>query len=74
MYLMYTVYIIKHRGSMKKHIEIDDDLVDMIQDYANRNTNGNFTKGLDILCRGALLSDEFNFVLGKKDNRDKGVE
>ena len=41
---------------MKRPI-IDDDLSEMVQHFANHETNGNFTEAVDTLCRSAL----FNF-------------
>ena len=40
---------------MKRPI-IEDDLSEMIQDFANKNTNGNFTEAVSILIRSALFA------------------
>ena len=42
---------------MKRPI-IEDDLAEMVQQYANHNTDGNFTEAVSILIRSALLASK----------------
>lgn len=51
---------------MKKLLDIDDGLRKQIQDYANENCDGNFTKAVDILLRGSLLVEQMAKVANKK--------
>ncbi len=53
---------------MKRPV-IDDELEEMIQDYANRNCNGNFTEAVSILTRSALFFDSID--LAAKVNKGK---
>ena len=50
---------------MKRPI-IEDDLAVMIQDYANKNTDGNFTEAVSILVRSALLANKMMSRKAKK--------
>lgn len=42
---------------MKRPI-IEDELEDMVQQFANHNTDGNFTEAVSILIRSALLANK----------------
>ena len=42
---------------MKRPI-IEDDLAEMVQKFANNNTDGNFTEAVSILIRSALLASK----------------
>ena len=42
---------------MKRPI-IEDELEDLVQKFANHNTNGNFTEAVSILIRSALLASK----------------
>lgn len=52
----YTEYI------MDKLISFDSDLAEKIQDYANKNHNGNFRQAVRVLCEKSLL------IEGEKKN------
>lgn len=43
---------------MKKVIDFDEDLRDMIQEFANENCRRNFTFAVDTLCRDGLLAHQ----------------
>ena len=42
---------------MKRPI-IEDELEDLVQKFANHNTDGNFTEAVSILIRSALLANK----------------
>ena len=50
---------------MKRPI-IEDDLAEMVQKYANQNTDGNFTEAVSILVRSALLANKMMSRKAKK--------
>jgi hypothetical protein len=58
---------------MKRPV-IDKDLEKLIQEYANANTDGNFTKAVDELIRGSLLSRQvFASTISIKDYKPGAV-
>jgi len=56
---------------MKKVIDFDDDLREMIQEFADENCRRNFTLAVDMLCRDGLLAQQLRKY--KRDNENEHV-
>lgn len=60
MYISYILYrkLIQRRKTVAKLIKFPAELINNIQDYANKKHNGNFTKAVIDLCKKSLTPEE----------------